>query len=444
MDEVTEYIAQYYDRDAQHEWERMERHRTEFAVTLRAMEKYLPPPPARVLDCGGGPGRYAIELAKRGYRVTLFDLSPGNLQLAQEKVRAADVTLEAIEQGSATDLSRFAEDVFDAVLLMGPLYHLLEVEQRQQALREARRVLKPGGPLLASFITRYSAHRYAAVEETDWILREEQRSEELLHTGKLLPVEKDGQGRHGFVAYMALPAEVAPLCWQAGLEVKEILGVEGLVSHAEDQINLLDGELWERWVALNERVSSDPCIHGCVEHLLAVTFKPHWRAVLQQIARRLNADGVTYNLAGGASLALHGLPLPVRDVDIETDAEGAYRIQEIFANQLTGMFTVKEPVALGSTELYRSHIGRFDFQGVQVEVMGDNQRREGDEWVATRALTEEMVDLDGTPVRTSWLEEETLAYIRRGRLERASFCLPFCQRERLLALMRREIPTQVF
>ena len=444
MDELTEYIARYYDRDAQHEWERMERHRTEFAVTLRAMEKYLPPPPARVLDCGGGPGRYAIELAKRGYRVTLFDLSPGNLQLAQEKVRAADVTLEAIEQGSATDLTRFAEDVFDAVLLMGPLYHLLEVEQRQQALSEARRVLKSGGPLLASFITRYSAHRYAAVEETDWILLEEQRSEELLHTGKLLPVEKDGRGLHGFVAYMAHPSEVAPLCWKAGLEFKELLGLEGLVSHAEDQINLLDGELWERWVALNERVASDPCIHGCVEHLLAVTFKPRWRAVLQQIARRLNADGVTYNLAGGASLALHGLPLPVRDVDIETDVEGAYRIQEIFANQLAGMFTVKEPVALGSTELYRSHIGRFDFQGVQVEVMGDNQRREGDEWVATRALTAEMVDLDGTPVRTSWLEEETLAYIRRGRLERAALCLPYCQRERLLALMRRETPTQVY
>ena len=54
----------------------MERHRTEFAVTLRALDEHLPPPPAHILDCGGGPGRYAIALAQRGYTVTLFDLSP--------------------------------------------------------------------------------------------------------------------------------------------------------------------------------------------------------------------------------------------------------------------------------------------------------------------------------------------------------------------------------
>ena len=53
-----------YDSQPQREWERMDRHRTEFAVTLRAMRAYLPPPPAHVLDCGGGPGRYSIELAR--------------------------------------------------------------------------------------------------------------------------------------------------------------------------------------------------------------------------------------------------------------------------------------------------------------------------------------------------------------------------------------------
>jgi len=57
----------------------MGRHRTEFAVTMRALADHLPPPPARVLDCGGGPGRYAIELARQGYEVTLFDLSAGCL-----------------------------------------------------------------------------------------------------------------------------------------------------------------------------------------------------------------------------------------------------------------------------------------------------------------------------------------------------------------------------
>ncbi len=144
MGSTSEVIEQYYDREFELEWERLERHRTELAVTMRALDDYLPPPPARVLDCGGGPGRYAIALARRGYDVTLFDLSAENLALAQKKASKADVHLAACQQGTATDLSCFSHDTFDAALLMGPLYHLLEAPKRRQTLEEARRVLKPG------------------------------------------------------------------------------------------------------------------------------------------------------------------------------------------------------------------------------------------------------------------------------------------------------------
>lgn len=159
---------------------------------------------------------------------------------------------------------------------------------------------------------------------------------------------------------------------------------------------------------------------------------PQWRAVVCQVARRLNQDGVCYKVVGGASVALHGVPLPVQDVDLETDATGAYRFQELFADH------VVEPVALRESEQYRSHFGRFDFDGVQVEVMGEIHRREGGAWVPTWTRTEEIVEVEGEAVRTSWLEEETLAYVRRGRLERAAMCLPFCNRDRLLALLRGE------
>jgi hypothetical protein len=122
----------------------------------------------------------------------------------------------------------------------------------------------------------------------------------------------------------------------------------------------------------------------------------------------------------------------VNDLDIETDAEDAYRFQALFADH------VVEPVALRENEVYRSHFGRFDFDGLAVEVIGDLRRREGKRWVPTRAKTETTVDLDGVPVRVSWLEEETLAYIRRGRLDRVAQCLPHCDQGRLLALLRGE------
>jgi ubiquinone/menaquinone biosynthesis C-methylase UbiE len=434
MNSESRVIARYYDEQAEQEWGRLERHRTEFAVTARALAEFLPSPPARVLDCGGGPGRYAVELACRGYDVTLFDLSTGNLQLAREKAAEAGVTLVGYEQGTATDLCRFPDDTFDAILLLGPLYHLLEEAERQQALTEARRVLKPGGFLFAAFISRYAAPRYAAVHEPTWPREHPGLLETLMTTGILPPDRKDGSA---FVAHNAHPTEIAPLCRDAGFEVITILGVEGLVSMIEDRVNTLSGEAWDTWVDLNYRVASDPSTHGCAGHLLAVAVNPRWRAVLRQIVRRLDEAGVAYKVVGGTLTVLHGVLIPVNDLDIETDAEGAYRFQALFADY------VVEPVALRESETYRSHFGRFDFDGVIVEVMGDLHRREGDHWAPTTATTETSIDLDGVPVRVSWLEEETLAYIRLGRLERAALCLPCCDPGRLLALLRGERPTNV-
>ena len=180
----------------------------------------------------------------------------------------------------------------------------------------------------------------------------------------------------------------------------------------------------------------DP-VHGCAERLLAVFFKPRWQTVLRRIAQQLNEAGVPYTVVGGTSVALHGVSISVADIDIETDAEGAYRFQELFTDH------VVEAVALRESDRYRSHFGRFDFDDVIVEVMGDLCRREGEDWVPTAATTKTTVALGQVDVCVSWLEEETLACIRRGRLDRAARCLPHCDQRRLIALLRGEKATNV-
>ena len=163
---------------------------------------------------------------------------------------------------------------------------------------------------------------------------------------------------------------------------------------------------------------------------LVVAHKPLWRAVLRRIVQQLNEEGVSYKVVGGTCPALHGVPLAVKDIDLETDAAGAYRFQELFAEQAI------MPVEFREGESYRSHFGRFDLNGVVVEVMGDLERREGAGWVPTMAQTEAVVELEGVPVRVARLEEEVLVYIRRGRLERAALCLPYCDAGRLVKLLR--------
>ncbi len=144
-----------------------------------------------------------------------------------------------------------------------------------------------------------------------------------------------------------------------------------------------------------------------------------------------------YKVVGGASVALHGVSLPVKDVDIETDAGGAYRFEEIFAGQAA------RRVAFSESEKYRSHFGQFVIQGQQFEVMGNLQRKEGQAWRPTFAHTETWVDLDGVQVSISWLEEEALAYIRRAHMDRAALCLAGCGQGRLLVMLRREVETGV-
>jgi hypothetical protein len=162
-----------------------------------------------------------------------------------------------------------------------------------------------------------------------------------------------------------------------------------------------------------------------------------WQVVLRGLVIDLDRFGLEYKVVGGASTALHGLPWPVKDLDLEMSADSACRFQQLFQ-----AYTV-QPVALSESDQYRSHFGKFEIDGVNIDVMGDLQRREGDGWVPTWTRTLDLIDLDGIPVRVSSLEEETLGNIRRGRLERAAQCLLKCDHERLVGLLRGQEPCGV-
>ncbi len=157
---MSKYVRNFYDSATEREWERLDAGlaRIEFASTLQLIEKYFPANGA-VCDIGSGPGRYSIELAKRGYRVTLFDLSRKLLERAERAFAADGVTAERYVQGDARDLGVFDDESFDAVLLLGPLYHLIERGDRSLALSEMIRILKPGGRAIVAFLNSWGLLR---------------------------------------------------------------------------------------------------------------------------------------------------------------------------------------------------------------------------------------------------------------------------------------------
>jgi S-adenosylmethionine-dependent methyltransferase len=254
-------VERFYDGYGEKEWTRLERHRMEFAVTMRLMQEYLPAAPATVLDIGGGPGRYSIALAQKGYQVTLLDLSSELLAIARKQSAEAGAQLAGIIHGNALDLAPLADESFDAVLLMGPLYHLPRLEDRQQAVREARRVLKPGGVMIASFISRHAPVLDSAAYEPDWLVKHPGRMAQMLADGINIP-------ESGFTeAHFAHPTEIKPFLEAEGFTSLDLVAQEGITGLIDERINELTGEVFDSWVEMNYRLGKDPSTHGVCYHL---------------------------------------------------------------------------------------------------------------------------------------------------------------------------------
>lgn len=149
-------VRTYYDRFPEEHRLASGVAQIEAARTKQVLGRFLPDPPAVVVDVGGGAGGYAFWLANRGYDVHLVDSSPRLVALAAERNDRAGGPLASVAEGDARSLD-FPDHYVDVVLLFGPLYHLMESIERAQAIAEATRVLKHGGALFAACITRWAS-----------------------------------------------------------------------------------------------------------------------------------------------------------------------------------------------------------------------------------------------------------------------------------------------
>ncbi len=120
----------------------------EYLNTMKYIEKYLSPG-AKIIEIGAGTGRYSIALAEKGYDVTAVELVQHNIEIMKKKVQSHHNI--KIYQGDACDMSAFESDTYDIVLLLGPMYHLFNDEDKHQALNEAIRLAKKNGVIYASY-----------------------------------------------------------------------------------------------------------------------------------------------------------------------------------------------------------------------------------------------------------------------------------------------------
>ncbi|NQT85087.1 hypothetical protein HQ563_18880 [bacterium] len=144
--------------------------------------------------------------------------------------------------------------------------------------------------------------------------------------------------------------------------------------------------------------------------------KPPYVGVLRKLHVRLNEAGVKWVVTGSVSFAIQGLPVEPNDIDIQTDRAGAYEIERLFSEFVT------KRVAFSSTEKIRSHFGALLMDGIEVEIMGDLQKRLGDgTWEPPLDLNrhKRFVEAGGMRIPVLSLEYEYEAYLKLGRTEKA-------------------------
>ncbi|KAF5599506.1 s-adenosyl-L-methionine-dependent methyltransferase [Fusarium pseudoanthophilum] len=289
MPTSREAVANRYGKIADYEKTRLATHPMERELTLRAIRHALNTSETanterkRIADVGGGPGKIAFALADQGHHVDLIDLTPDLIHLAEieQDQRSESVEkpslLASISVGDALEAIPLTNDSYDAVLLLGPLYHLLEESERKQAVENALRLAKPqGGLVFCAFVSKEAHLRDIAMRDPAKLVKQKDFYAAYLANGRYERLNENleaevqsfhtdsGSIREFFQHHFADVAELVSLRATEG-----ILG-GGLDAKLIDA----DSEVIEAWADLLFKDYSEKEEYlGCADHLLAVLRK---------------------------------------------------------------------------------------------------------------------------------------------------------------------------
>lgn len=258
------------------EWGRLDREPIEFQVNWHYIKKYMPKNGC-VLDNGAGPGKYSMELAKEGYKVTLTDLTPKLVEIAENKAQELDL----IEQfngfyvADARELNKLEDDQFEASLMLGPMYHLQESDDRVKAVEELYRVTKKDGIVFVAFMSRIRHIFSSLISPENW--KPNNSMDSITQFSQTGCFNHTDEGRFTGAYYFNIE-EIKPFMEAQGFETLELIG--------SNVGAILNNDSWNYWrdkgetevekiIDLIIEHAADPYTLGISSHLLYIGRKKH-------------------------------------------------------------------------------------------------------------------------------------------------------------------------
>lgn len=256
MDNIVEYYDKY-NEDIRLIKDRA--HQIEFITTTKYLDEFIKKG-MKVLDLGAGTGRYSIHMASNGVHVTAVDIVPKHVEEIRNKANDENVELKAV-LGNGQDLREFEENSFDAVICLGPLYHISDKEDRVRCIEECLRVLKPNGVFMAAYINRYAVF-------ANMVGRDKSNINDL----GLVNIYKIGRefGNDEDVFYFSSYSEVEETMDKLNVNKMKHITTDGMMSTLAAKINEFEDDEFEKWMEYHLSICEESSLVGCGLHGLYI------------------------------------------------------------------------------------------------------------------------------------------------------------------------------
>ena len=264
MDKVREY----YEHNAVFEDRRLPENDFEMPVTLKFISKYVNPG-EKILDIACGTGWYAKVLLEKGYLMGLNDLSKKNMDLTLQKTGEHPGIIQ-MDVSDALDSDIWGKGKWDAVLVLGPLYHLPDRQDRLKILLNAKRSVRKGGVIFLAFMSRIVALLYGLKNNPGGI----NKPDGVMKLWKTGTDESFVDGTRWFTnGYFSFPEEINPLLGEAGLKPLHLAGIEGIFAENMELYHRLDSDLQHKWMRFIIDSCEETHMVYSSKHLLSVCRK---------------------------------------------------------------------------------------------------------------------------------------------------------------------------